>query len=49
MVVVNEDGVYFSGLNTGALLALSSNMEVTGTAAYRKVVTTEASPRWGVV
>ena len=29
MVVVNEDGVYFSGLNTGALLALSSNMGVT--------------------
>ena len=29
MVIVNEDGVYFSGLNTGALLALSSNMEVT--------------------
>ena len=28
MVVVNEDGVYFSGLNTGALLALSSNMGV---------------------
>ena len=29
MVIVNDDGVYFSGLNTGALLALSSSMEVT--------------------
>ena len=29
MVIVNDDGVYFSGLNTGALLALSSKMGVT--------------------
>ena len=29
MVLVNEDGVYFSGLNTGALLALSFTMSVT--------------------
>ena len=28
MVMVNDDGVYFSGLNTGALLALSSSMDV---------------------
>jgi hypothetical protein len=29
MVMVNEDGVYFSGLNTEALLALSADLTVT--------------------
>ena len=47
MVRVDQDGVSFSGLNTQALLALSSDLSVSRSAAFPEAVTTLCRTRRG--